>query len=62
MLKTLFYIVIGLILFAAIIPLVWLVINEANSLLGDLSIDTDVWYIVLFIVSLIIMLWCIIKK
>lgn len=62
MLKTLFYIVIGLILFAAIIPLVWLVINEANSLLGDLSISTDVWYIILFIVSVIIMLWCIIKK
>ena len=62
MIKTLFYIVIGLILFAAIIPLVWLVINEANTLLGDLSISTDVWYIILFIVSLIIMLWCIIKK
>ena len=62
MLKTLFYIVIGLILLAMIIPLIWLIINEANSLLGDLSIDTDVWYIILFIVSVIIMLWCIIKK
>lgn len=62
MLKTLFYIVIGLILLAMIIPLIWLIINEANSLLGDLSIGTDVWYIILFIVSVIIMLWCIVKK
>ena len=60
-LKTLFFILLALIILAVAIPLLWLVIKEANGLFGSMFTDIgcDIWYIVFTIICIIIIIWCI---
>ena len=55
-LKTLLFILLGLILLAIIIPLLWLVIKEAGGLFGLSlsSLGDNVWYILFTIVCVIL--------
>lgn len=55
-LKILLFILIGLILLAIIIPLLWLVIKEAGGLFGLSlgSLGDNVWYILFTIVCVIL--------
>lgn len=58
-LKILLFILLGLILLAIIIPLLWLVIKEAGGLFG-LSLDSlgdNIGYIVFTVVCVIIIIW-----
>jgi len=54
-LKTLFFILLALIILAVTIPLLWLVIKEANGLFGGMFTDlgNDIWYIVFTIICII---------
>ena len=51
-LKTLFFILLALIILAVAIPLLWLVIKEANGLFGGMFTDigSDLWYIVFTVI------------
>lgn len=60
-LKTLFFILLALIILAVAIPLLWLVIKEAIGLFGDMftNMGSDIWYIVFTIICIIFIIWCI---
>ncbi len=62
-LKTLLFILLGLILLAIIIPLLWLVIKEAGGLFGLSlgSLGDNIWYI-LFTVACIIAIILMLKN
>ena len=58
-LKILLFILLGLILLAIIIPLLWLVIKEASGLFGLSlgSLSENIGYIVFTVVCVIIIIW-----
>lgn len=60
-LKTLFFILLALIILALVIPLLWLVIKEANGLFSDMftGLGNDIWYVVFTIICIIFIIWCI---
>ena len=60
-LKTLFFILLALIILAIAIPLLWLVIKEANDLFGGMftGLGNDIWYVVFTIICIIFIIWCI---
>ena len=60
-LKTLFFILLALIILAVAIPLLWLVIKEANDLFGGMftGLGNDIWYVVFTIICIIFIIWCI---
>ena len=60
-LKKLFFILLALIILALVIPLLWLVIQEANGLFGGMFTDlgNDIWYVVFIIICIIFIIWCI---
>jgi hypothetical protein len=60
-LKTLFFILLALIILAVAIPLLWLVIKEANGLFGGMftGLGNDIWYVVFTIICIIFIIWCI---
>jgi hypothetical protein len=57
--KTLFFILLALIILAVAIPLLWLVIKEANGLFGGMftNMGSDIWYIVFTIICIIFIIW-----
>lgn len=58
-LKTLFFILLALIILALEIPLLWLVIKEANGLFGGMftNMGSDIWYIVFTVICIIFIIW-----
>ena len=60
-LKTLFFILLALIILALVIPLLWLVIKEANGLFSGMftGLGNDIWYVVFTIICIIFIIWCI---
>lgn len=60
-LKTLFFILLALIILAVAIPLLWLVIKEANGLFGGMftNMGSDILYIVFTVICIIFIIWCI---
>ncbi len=60
-LKTLFIVLLCLILLALILPFLWLVIKEAGGLFGGMSADvgSDIWYILFTIACVIFIIWAI---
>ena len=60
-LKTLFFILLALIILAVAIPLLWLVIKEANGLFGGMftGLGNDSWYVVFTIICISFIIWCI---
>ena len=58
-LKTLFCILLALIILVIAIPLLWLVIKEASGLFGGsfTSMGSDMGYIILTIVCIIFIIW-----
>ena len=60
-LKTLFFILLALIILAEAIPLLWLVIKEANGLFGGMftGLGNDILYVVFTIICIIFIIWCI---
>ncbi len=58
-LKTLFCILLVLIILAVAIPLLWLVIKEATGLFGEwfASMGDDIGYIIFTIVCIVILIW-----
>ncbi len=60
-LKTLLFILLALIILAVAIPLLWLVIKEANGLFGGMftNMGSDILYIVFTVICIIFIIWCI---
>ena len=60
-LKTLFFILLALIILAVAIPLLWLVIKEATGLFGGMftNMGSDILYIVFTVICIIFIIWCI---
>ena len=58
-LKTLFYILLALIILVIAIPLLWLVIKEVSGLFGGsfVSMGSDMGYIIFTIVCIIFIIW-----
>ena len=58
-LKTLFCILLALIMLAIILPLLWMVIKEATGLFGGsfVSMGSDMGYIIFTIVCIIFIIW-----
>ena len=60
-LKTLFCILLALIMLVIILPLLWMVIKEASGLFGwsFVSMGSDIWYILFIIVCIVFIIWAI---
>ena len=60
-LKTLFCILLALIMLVVILPLLWMVIKEASGLFGGsfVSMGSDMGYIIFTIVCIIFIIWAI---
>ena len=60
-LKTLFCILLALIMLVIILPLLWMVIKEASGLFGwsFVSMGSDMGYIIFTIVCIIFIIWAI---
>lgn len=60
-LKSLFFILLALIILVIAIPLLWLVIKEASVLFGGsfVSMGSDIWYILFIIVCIVFIIWAI---
>ena len=60
--KFLFFALIGLIILAVAIPLLWLVIHLVTWLFGGMlptvSMGSDIWYIIFTIVCIVFIVWC----
>ena len=58
-LKTLFCILLALIMLAVILPLLWMVIKEASGLFGGafVSMGSDMGYVIFTIVCIIFIIW-----
>ena len=58
-LKTLFFILLALIILVIAIPLLWLVIKEGSGLFGGsfVSMGSDMGYIIFTIVCIIFIIW-----
>lgn len=58
-LKTLFCIMLALIMLVVILPLLWMVIKEASGLFGGpfVSMGSDIWYILFIIVCILFTIW-----
>ena len=59
--KFLFFALIGLIILAVAIPLLWLVIHLVTCLFGGMlptvSMGSDIWYIIFTIVCIVFIVW-----
>ena len=60
-LKTLFCILLALIMLVVILPLLWMVIKEATGLFGGsfVSMGSDMGYVIFTIVCIIFIIWAI---
>lgn len=60
-LKTLFCILLALIMLVVILPLLWMVIKEASGLFGGsfVSMGSDMGYVIFTIVCIIFIIWAI---
>lgn len=58
-LKTLFCVLLALIMLVVILPLLWMVIKEATGLFGGsfVSMGSDMGYIIFTIVCIIFIIW-----
>lgn len=58
-LKTLFCILLALIMLVVILPLLWMVIKEASGLFGGsfVSMGSDMGYVIFTIVCIIFIIW-----
>ena len=58
-LKTLFCILLALIMLVVILPLLWVVIKEASGLFGGTFVSTgsDMGYIIFIIVCIVFIIW-----
>ena len=58
-LKTLFCILLALIMLVVILPLLWMVIKEATGLFGGsfVSMGSDMGYVIFTIVCIIFIIW-----
>lgn len=58
-LKTLFCILLALIMLVVILPFLWMVIKEISGLFGGsfVSMDSDMGYIIFTIVCIIFIIW-----
>jgi hypothetical protein len=58
-LKTLFYILLALIILVIAIPLLWLVIKEVSGLFGGsiASMGSDVGYIIFVVICIVFIIW-----
>ena len=62
-LKFLLFVLVGLIILALVVPLLWLVIHLVTWLFGDIipsvSMGSDIWYILFIIACIIFIVWCV---